>query len=175
MKDWEENLFVKGPVTSPVIVGDCVLVARPDAHEVVALDAASGAVRWRFTANGRVDTTPTIYEGLCLFGTKSGWVYCLRLNDGQMVWRLRAAPSEEQIVAYGQLESPWPVPGSVLVVEETAYFAAGRQSLADGGILIFSVDPRSGKTHWVERLDTVPQQGFYGHFCLRGRCLLVEI
>jgi outer membrane protein assembly factor BamB len=96
-----------------------------------------------------------------LFGAKSGWVYCLRADDGRMVWRLRAAPLEEQIVAYGQLESPWPVPGSVLVVDGVAYFAAGRQSLADGGILIFAVQPASGEIRWVRRLDSVPQKGFY--------------
>ena len=161
VQDWLENPFVKGPVTSPVISGNRVVVARPDAHEIVALDADSGSVAWRFTANGRVDTAPTLDRGLCLFGTKSGWVYCLRADDGRMVWRLRAAPLEERIVAYGQLESPWPVPGSVLVVDGVAYFAAGRQSLADGGILIFAVQPASGKVEWVQRLDSVPQQGFY--------------
>ncbi len=159
--DWEENLFVKGPVTAPAIAGNRVVVARPDAHEVVALDAGSGKIAWRFTASGRVDTTPTLHQGLCLFGSKAGWVTCLRADDGRLVWRLRAAPVEEQIVAYGQLESPWPVPGSVLVVDDVAYFAAGRQSLADGGILLFAVEPASGKIGWVQRLDSVPQQGFY--------------
>ena len=161
VEDWRENFFVKGPITSPVIAGSRVVVARPDAHEVVALDADTGAVVWRFTASGRVDTAPTIHRGLCLFGAKSGWVYCLRADDGRMVWRLRAAPLEEQIVAYGQLESPWPVPGSVLVIDGVAYFAAGRQSLADGGILIFAVEPASGEIRWVRRLDSVPQKGFY--------------
>ena len=159
--DWEENLFVKGPITPPAIAGRRVVVARPDAHEVVALDADSGRIAWRFTANGRIDTTPTLHKGLCLFGSKAGWVYCLRADDGRMVWRLRAAPVEEQIVAYGQLESPWPVPGSVLVVDDMAYVAAGRQSLADGGILLFSVDPASGKIGWRQRLDSVPQTNFY--------------
>lgn len=161
VEDWRENFFVKGPITSPVIAQRRVVVARPDAHEVVALDADSGAIVWRFAASGRVDTAPTIHRGLCLFGARSGWVYCLRADDGRMVWRLRAAPLEEQIVAYGQLESPWPVPGSVLVIDDVAYFAAGRQSLADGGILIFAVQPASGKIRWVRRLDSVPQKGFY--------------
>ncbi len=160
-QDWRENPFVKGPITSPVIAGGMTYIARPDAHEVMALDAASGEIRWRFTANGRVDTPPTIHRGLCLFGSKSGWVYCLRADDGRVVWKLRAAPLDERIVAYGQLESPHPVPGSVLVVDGTAFFAAGRQSFADGGILIFAVKPSTGTIRWVERLNTVPQQGFY--------------
>jgi hypothetical protein len=50
----------------------------------------------------------------------------------------------------------------VLVVDEMAYFAAGRQPLADGGILVFAVEPATGSIHWVERLDTVPTENFYG-------------
>jgi outer membrane protein assembly factor BamB len=162
--DWREDPFSKGPLTSPVIAGDTVFVARPHAHQVVALDASTGAVRWRFTASGRVDTAPTIHQGMCLFGAKSGWVYALRADDGRLVWRLQAAPWDERIVAYGQLESPWPVPGSVLVTGGTAYFAAGRQSFADGGIRVFAADPRSGQIRWIQRLDDVPQSQEEPHF-----------
>ncbi len=161
LHDWRENEFVKGPVTAPTVAGSLAFVARPDAHEVVAIDTGSGSVRWRFTANGRVDTPPTLYRGLCLFGTHAGSVYALRTDSGQVAWHFRAAPSTERIVAYGQVESPWPVPGTVLIINDVAYFAAGRQPFADGGIFIFAVDPVSGRQHWVHRLDTIPQQGYY--------------
>jgi outer membrane protein assembly factor BamB len=160
--DWRNNYFIRGPVGPPVAAGGMVFVTRPDVHQVVALHAATGRTAWTFTANGRVDTAPTIHRGLCLFGSKSGWVYCLRADNGGLVWRLRAAPLDERIVAYGQLESPWPVPGSVLVAEDAAYFAAGRQSLADGGIFVFAIDPATGAVRWVQRLGGVPQKDFYG-------------
>ena len=160
--DWKDNLHSRGPLTPPVAADGLVVVARPEAHQVVALDAQSGQPRWDFTANGRVDTPPTLHGGLCLFGTRSGWVYCLSAADGKLVWRLRAGMSEERIVYFGQLESPWPVPGSVLVVNGVAYFAAGRHPLADGGILVFAVEPRTGEVQWVRRLNTLPMQSFYG-------------
>lgn len=160
--DWRQNPFMRGPVTAPVAAGGLVYVARGDAHEVIALDLPTGQPRWRYTANGRIDTPPTIHRGMCLFGTKSGWVYALRADDGRLVWRLRAAPHEQRIVAYGQVESPWPVPGSVLAVDDTVYFAAGRQPLADGGILTFAADCASGQVRWVQRLNTVPTTNFYG-------------
>lgn len=156
--DWRANSYVRGPVTPPVIAGGLVFVARVDAHQVVALDVATGEVRWRYTANGRIDTPATIHRGLCLFGAKSGWVYALRADDGRLVWRLRAAPGEERIVAYGQVESPWPVPGSVLVVDDLLYFAAGRQPLADGGVRVFAVEPATGKLRWDRLIREVPQQ-----------------
>lgn len=160
--DWRHNSSVAGPVTAPVVAGDLVYVARPDAHQVVALDARTGAVRWRYRAGARVDTAPTIHGGLCLFGVKSGEVVSLRADDGRMVWRLRVAPLDEQIVAYGQLESPWPVPGSVLVTDGAAYFAAGRQVYADGGILVLAVEPATGRILWRQRLAQLEQRWFYG-------------
>lgn len=159
--DWRDDPFTRGPLTAPVIAGGKVYLARPHAHQIVALDARSGEEYWRFTANGRIDRPPTIHKGLCLFGTASGFVYCLRADDGGLVWRFRAAPADQRIVAYGQVESPWPVPGSVLVVDDVAYVAAGRQSLADGGIRVFALRPASGQVLWSKVLDSVPQKNFY--------------
>jgi len=160
-EDWGHNPFVRGCITPPVAAEGKLWVARPDAHEVVAIDAGSGAELWRFVADGRIDTPPTIWRGLCLFGTRNGWVYCLRAGDGRVAWRLRAAAGDEQIVAFGQTESPWPVAGSVLVVDETAYFAAGRQYLAEGGVRVFAVDPGTGQVHWVECLNDLPGHRYY--------------
>ena len=166
MSDWSENEFVKGPVSSPTIANGIAYIACPDAHEVVAMDAASGKIRWRFTANGRVDTPPTLTDGLCLFGTHAGWVYALQAKSGKVAWRFRAAPDDERIVAYGQVESPRPVPGTVLIINDVAYFGAGRQPFADGGILVFAVNLHTGQKRWVHRLDTIPQQGYYENSAL---------
>ncbi|MEQ1860986.1 MAG: PQQ-binding-like beta-propeller repeat protein [Chthoniobacteraceae bacterium] len=161
LHDWRENPIIKGPLSAPTIANGLVYVARPNAHEVIAVETDTGKVRWRFTANGRVDTPPAIHRGLCLFGSAAGSVYALRADTGAQVWRLQAAPTNERIVAYGQVESPWPVPGAVLIIDDVAYFAAGRQPLADGGILVFAVDPMTGERHWVHRIDTIPQKGDY--------------
>lgn len=158
VSDWRENPFVKGPVSAPAIANGRVFVTLPDAHEVVALDAATGAEKWRFTAQGRVDTPPTIHRGLALFGCHAGFVYALRAGSGELVWRFQAAPLDERIVAYGQIESPWPVPGAVLVRNETACFVAGRQPLADGGVFVFGVDPLTGRKQWVHRIDRLPHE-----------------
>ncbi|KKL07669.1 hypothetical protein LCGC14_2583700, partial [marine sediment metagenome] len=98
-----------GAITRPVVDGDTVYVALPNAHQVHALDARTGRPRWRYTAGARVASSPTIYNGLCLFGSRNGWVHCLRASDGQLVWRFRAARRQRWIVSSGQVESAWPV------------------------------------------------------------------
>lgn len=160
--DWNDNPFIKGPLSPPTIANGIAYVARPDAHEVVAVDTASGKVAWRFTARGRVDTPPTIHKGLALFGDHAGYVYALRADNGKAVWRFQAAPIDERMGAYGQIESAWPVAGSVLVMDDKAYFVAGRQELSDGGVFIFSLDPLSGEKLWVHKLNNIPQKSYDG-------------
>lgn len=162
VEDWKENLFVGGPITPPVVAGGLVLVAQSDQHRVVALDARTGQARWDFTANGRIDTAPTLWRDRCLFGTRSGWVYALRAADGQLAWRLRVAPNEDRIVSFGQLESPWPVPGSVLAVGDTVYVAGGRHPLADGGVRVLALDPASGQVKWQGGINSLPIEDYYG-------------
>ena len=120
---------------------------------VYALDAGDGKTLWSYTAGGPIDSPPTIYEGLVLFGCHDGWVYALARVGRALAWRFRAAPAEQRIVAMEQVESPWPVPGSVLVQNGIAYFAAGRSSYLDGGIRLYGLDPQTGKLLHQALLD----------------------
>ena len=131
-------------LSAPVAVGDTVYVSAVDEHHILALSAEDGKKRWEFAAGGRVDTPPTYHRGALLFGSADGWVYCLRASDGELVWRFRAGPTDRLIGAFGQLESAWPVHGSVLVQDDLAYFAAGRSSHLDGGIFACAVEAATG-------------------------------
>ncbi|MFH1739381.1 MAG: PQQ-binding-like beta-propeller repeat protein, partial [bacterium] len=148
---WESE--VGGKITQPVVADGRLFVASVDEHTVHALDAQNGEPIWSFTTSGRIDSPPTIYKGLVVFGSADGWVYCVRFSDGELVWRYRAAPEERRVVAFDQLESAWPVHGSVLVKNGVAYFSAGRSSYLDGGIFFYGVDPISGKKIHEGRLD----------------------
>lgn len=142
-----------GKLSSVVVAGGRVFVAAVDVHTVHALDAASGKALWSYTAGGRVDSPPTIDHGRVLFGSADGWVYCLRSADGALVWRFRAAPVERRMVAYDQLESPWPVHGSVLVQDGVAYCVAGRSMFLDGGLRLVGLDAATGRKRSETVLD----------------------
>ena len=139
---WTNDL--RGRLSAPIAVGDSVYVSAVDAHTVYALDSETGTERWHFMADGRIDTPPTYYNGMLLFGTRNGYVYCLRAEDGALSWRFRAAPRQRLIGAFNQLESAWPVYGAVLVKDGIAYLAAGRSSHLDGGIILYGLDPLTG-------------------------------
>jgi len=134
-----------GKLSAPVAADSRVYVAAVDTHTVYALDAKSGKKVWYYIGDGKVDSPPTIYRGLVLFGTRNGWVYCLRETDGKLVWRFLAAPEHRLIGAYGRLESAWPVLGSVLIQDGRVYCAAGRNTYLDGGIDVYALDPYTGE------------------------------
>jgi len=150
---WEAEL-PGGRLSSPVVAGGKVFVARIDEHTVSALDAEDGRLLWEFTAGGRVDSPPTIYSGTAIFGSADGWIYCLRADDGELAWRFRAAPQDRRIVSYGQIESAWPVHGSVLVDGGVVYAAAGRSTHLDGGMALCRLDAATGK-----KLSETPMTG----------------
>ncbi len=136
---------IGGQLTQPVAAGGKVFVASVERHAVYALEAATGREAWHFVAGGRVDSPPTLHRGLAVFGCADGSVYALRAADGQLAWRVRAAPGDRTLVSYGQLESVWPLHGSVLVVDDTVYAVAGRSMFLDGGMTMARIALATGR------------------------------
>jgi outer membrane protein assembly factor BamB len=160
-----------GKLTQPTIAAGKVFVAAVDRHTVYALDASSGELLWKFVAGGRVDSSPTYHDGSLLFGANDGCVYCLDAAEGELAWRFLAAPSERRIGAFGQLESAWPVHGSVLMMNSLAYFAAGRSTLVDGGAHFYALEPATGNVvHYrhVEQPRPDLSEDIGEHFAMDG-------
>jgi outer membrane protein assembly factor BamB len=135
-----------GPLSAPVVGEGTLLVARPERHQIAALDPATGKERWSFAAGGLIDSPPTVYHGLVLFGSHDGQVYALRLSDGELVWRFLAAPVERKAVLHGHISSTFPVHGSVIVLDGKLIATAGFHSDL-GGIHIWMLDPYTGAIH----------------------------
>jgi outer membrane protein assembly factor BamB len=156
-KRWETRLGARA--SAPVIAAGMVFAADVDGHAVCAMKVADGKIVWRFFTEGRVDSPPTYYRGLLLFGSRDGSAYCLRASDGALVRRFH--PLERRMIcAYGQPESAWPICGSILIRAGLAYFAAGRNSFIDGGIFLYALDPCSG--------EVVHQKHMYGPYGEKG-------
>jgi len=149
-RKWRTGLG--GGLTSLTVAGGRVFTASVDEHRVSALDADSGKLAWDFTAGGRVDSPPTIYQGRAIFGSRDGCVYSVRASDGELAWRLQTARGQRRITAYGQLESVSPVHGSVLIDDGAAYFTAGRSSYVDGGIDLYRLEAQTGKILSTNRI-----------------------
>ena len=149
-RDWRS--FLNTRLTAPITAGELVIVADIDHNELIAADAKSGAVKWRFMTAGRMDTAPTLYKGICLAGDRTGYVYAIKVKTGKLIYKLRIAPSEKRMVSYGKVESVWPVIGGVMVAKGKAYASAGRTQGSDGGLLVRAFAPETGKVLWSKAL-----------------------
>jgi len=150
-------------ITAPVVAADRVYVAQKDAYTVHCLDRTNGKAVWKFLANGPIDSPPTIHaSGLCVVGCGDGSVYCLDANSGELAWRFKVSAIERRIGSENRLESPLSISGSVLVLDDVVYFAAGRSTNLDGGIRVHGLDVHTGKQlhsrvlasgHWAKADD----------------------
>jgi outer membrane protein assembly factor BamB len=149
---WRHELG--GKLSAPTSADGKVFVSAVDRHTVHALDLPTGKELWSYIAGGRVDSPPTYVSGRVYFGSADGWIQCLNASDGALVWRFLAAPQQMSIVAWDQLESPWPVPGSVLVRDGSVYALAGRSSNLDGGMYFVKLDAVTGEPQRIRQLYT---------------------
>ena len=131
--------------TAPIVADGRVYLADRDANAVTALDADTGQVLWRFTADGAVDSPPTYFRGRVLFGCRDGYVYCIEGRTGRLQWRFLAARRDLVTVSCSRLESQWPLHGSVTVEGGKLFAVAGKTALLNGGLDLVRLDVATGK------------------------------
>lgn len=146
-RDWLD--YLNSRLTAPVISDKIAIVADIDHNELIALNLQDGKVAWRFMTAGRMNTSPTLYKGICLAGDHAGYVYALKVKNGELIYKLRIAPEEKRMLSYGKVESVWPIVGGVLVNDGKAYAACGRTQGSDGGVLVRAFQPETGTPIWA--------------------------
>ncbi|MDP6637377.1 MAG: PQQ-binding-like beta-propeller repeat protein [Phycisphaerae bacterium] len=158
VREWRDNWYTQGPITSVSISEGAAVFALIDRQQVVSIDLVGGREKWRTTVDGRVDTAPTIRKGVVYVGTRNGWVYALNRDSGKLIWRFFAAPRTEKLMTFGQLESRWPLFGSVLVDDDGVWALAGRHNDTDAGLWWWNLNAVSGKPLASGRLggDNLP-------------------
>ncbi|MEJ2703461.1 MAG: PQQ-binding-like beta-propeller repeat protein [Sedimentisphaerales bacterium] len=150
-QSWKKDFGTK--ISQPTVAAGKLFLSEINEHTVYALDATSGREIWHFVADGRVDSSPTIYKGLAIFGCADGCVYALNGGDGQLVWRFQAAPSTRRLMSFGQPESVWPLPGSTLIQDGKLYCVAGRSMFLDGGLRLLILKPETGELIYENVMD----------------------
>jgi len=128
----------------PVVLGGTLFVGTEHDDALLAIDAASGAEKWRFYAEGPIRLAPVAWEGKVAFGADDGYVYCLSAADGKLLWRYDGAPSRRKVVNHGRVGSNWPVSGSPLPGGDgTICFTSG--VWATDGVIFHVLDAASGR------------------------------
>lgn len=120
--------------SSPVVANGTVYVGSSDGT-VYALDAASGAVSWRFQTTDRVRATPAVADGVVYIGSWDGYLYALKADTGTLVWK----------TLLGSDGAPKYL---TLPIQSTAFVDKGAVYCASRKAATFAVDIKTGTPLW---------------------------
>ncbi len=130
----------------PVVAAGRLFFGSSADCKVYALDAATGAEQWTFFTGAPVRFPPTVYEDRLLAVSDDGFLYCLAVDDGRVLWKLRGGPAESMVLGNDRITSRWPARGAPVVADGVVYFGAG--IWPSEGIFVYAVDAETGKVLW---------------------------
>ncbi len=104
--------------------GEFVFFGSSSDDAAHALDAATGKEVWVNIVGAPVRLPPTITSDRVIFGSDDGYVYCVKRQSGERLWRFRGATSDRRIFNDRKLISLWPVRTGVMVENGLATFGA---------------------------------------------------
>jgi outer membrane protein assembly factor BamB len=125
-------------LSSPVVGGGSVYFGSGDGH-VYSLDAASGALNWKFRTGDVVHASPAYADGVVYFGSWDSYFYAVDARTGAEKWRFHGGEDPFIHNQVGFQSSPAVVTGSSIRVAEieavhrrAAPTAKGISTLATG-------------------------------------------
>lgn len=112
----------------PVSDGQHLFFGSSSQDTLYALDLKTGQPLWQFVAGGPLRIAPTIAKEKILFGCDDGFAYCLKKNNGSLVWKFsparHAGAHQRAVVNNDRLISFFPIRTGVVVRDGIAYFGA---------------------------------------------------
>lgn len=128
------------------IVGDRLFFGSSVDGRVYCKNLLSGREEWTFFTEAPIRLAPQVVGGRLYIGSDDGWAYCLDAKTGKLIWKLRAGPNDERILARGRMISRWPIRTGVLVDGGVAYFGAG--VFPHENVYLYAVEAATGKVIW---------------------------
>jgi quinohemoprotein ethanol dehydrogenase len=153
---WGYDLEFSSTLEATPLVIDGVMYTSGNAGRTYALDAATGAVRWKFepTLDSKIDYEGAGYgfvnrgvavsQGKVLVGAADGWLYALNAATGAVVWKVQTI--EDRSRSYSLTGAPY-IAGKNVIIGN-----AGAEYDARGYFTAYNIE--TGKRAW--RFYTVP-------------------
>jgi outer membrane protein assembly factor BamB len=131
----------------PVVSKGLVFFGSSSNCTVYALNAKTGQEQWTFITDGPVRFAPAVWQDRLFVVSDDGYLYCLAVADGTLLWKKRGGPNSEMVWGNDRLISRWPARGGPVIKDGIVYFGAG--IWCSEGIYLYAIDVSTGKTVWV--------------------------
>ncbi|RLD11235.1 MAG: hypothetical protein DRI44_04060 [Chlamydiae bacterium] len=131
----------------PVVSKGMVFFGDSSDCKLYALDAKTGFEKWTFFTESPIRFAPAIWKDRIFVVSDDGFLYCLAIKDGKLLWKKRGGPDADMILGNDRLISRWPARGGPVVKDGIVYFGAGIWT--SEGIFLYAIDASTGKVLWV--------------------------
>jgi outer membrane protein assembly factor BamB len=121
-------------LSSPVVWQRAVYFGSGDGN-VYALDANSGALKWKFHTGDVVHASPAIADGTLFVGSWDSYFYAIDAVTGQQKWRFKTGEDHE---IYNQVG----IQSSAAVADGTVYFGCRDSNF-------YALEEATGKQKWA--------------------------
>jgi polyvinyl alcohol dehydrogenase (cytochrome) len=121
--------FVDGQLVMSSNVGDPKTNAPTNASKIIALDPATGKLRWSVALNGKVFGPVSAVHGVAFVGTDANTMYAFDVATGKQLWSFNA---------------PGKVGGGAAIVGSDVYWGYGFTLFggsSEGGVIAFALGP----------------------------------
>ena len=122
-------------LSSPAVAGGTVYFGSGD-NNVYALDAKSGALKWKFATGDVVHASPAISEGALYIGSWDRNLYALNASSGALLWKFQTGDDPK---AHNQIG-----------IASSAAVAAGLVVFGCRDGHFYAVDAKTGEKKWAE-------------------------
>ncbi|MEM2119498.1 MAG: PQQ-binding-like beta-propeller repeat protein [Archaeoglobaceae archaeon] len=97
---------INGSLSSAAIANDKAYIGSKDG-KLYCINLTSFEECWNFTANGKIDSSPAIANGIVYFATnvREGAIYAVDATNGKLLWQYKLIPPEGG--AYNIMSSPF--------------------------------------------------------------------
>jgi eukaryotic-like serine/threonine-protein kinase len=120
-------------ISSPTIDNGTLYIGSGD-HNVYAIDAATGSLRWKFATGDVVHASPAVSEGVVYIGSWDRYLYALDAATGAVRWKFLTG--DDQVI-HNQIG----IVSSAAIADGVVYFG-GRDSK------LYALDARDGSLRW---------------------------
>ena len=121
-------------LSSPVVWNGAVYFGSGDTN-IYALDAATGALKWKFKTGDVVHASPAIAGGTLFVGSWDSYFYALDAATGREKWRFKTGEDPK-------IHNQVGIQSSAAVMDGVVYFGCRDSNL-------YAVDANSGKQLWA--------------------------
>jgi outer membrane protein assembly factor BamB len=121
-------------LSSPVVWNGSVYFGSGDGN-VYALNAASGALKWRFKTGDVVHASPVIADGTVFIGSWDSYFYAVDAVKGKEKWRFKTGEDPD-------IHNQVGIQSSAAVADGVVYFGCRDSNL-------YALDARTGNKKWA--------------------------